>query len=390
MRRVVIAVLLVASTGSAPAGDAERWAEFTAARAEYRAALDRVREGRGTPYKLPAIDFYLFGMGGRDKSVYLGGKLLDARTGAVLRTWDVAEELIVPPAYTVALETKAGRLVVISEDEAAVWVEADGKREALSKGAVKLPDFAGRKHRLVLRVLLQELLVNVVAGRPVPNAFVYATPWYRDGAMMAMAFETTGNLPLVKDWILGLREPFDRCNNGEAEADNPGQVLYLASLVSDKTHPVVPLALKELTRLAKGAGVEGRSDFNTHPVYQTKWAKFGLKSLGLPDPYAVPKVRDTYAGLFWWDYKTDDLPSQPVFGRDAKYPYLSWASGHYAGKPAGPVGDRDYPLTWEAEASQAKYDGMARISPEYVKRRLCAPHTWHAAEAFLALREEAE
>ncbi len=33
---------------------------------------------------------------------------------------------------------------------------------------------------------------------------------------------------------------------------------------------------------------------------------------------------------------------------------------------------------------------MARISPEYVKRRLCGLHTWHAAEAFFALREEAE
>ncbi len=164
--------------------------------------------------------------------------------------------------------------------------------------------------------------------------------------MMAMAFETTGNLPLVKGWILGLREPFDRCNAGEAEADNPGQVLYLASLVSDKTHPVVPAALKELTRLAKGGGVEGRSDFASHPVYQTKWAKFGLKSLGLDDPYAVPKVRDTYAALFWRDYKADDLPGQPVFGREDKYPYLAWASGHYAGTKAGKLGDRDYPLTW--------------------------------------------
>ena len=176
MRRVVLAVaFFLAAAGSAPAGDAERWREFTAARAEYRAALDRVRAGRGEPYALPAVDFYLFGMGGRDKSVYAGGRLVNARTGEVLRAWDVAEELIVPPAYTVALKTN-----------------------------------------------------------------------------------------------------------------------------------------------------------------------------------------------------------------------LSWASGHSAGTKAGTLGDRDYPLTWEAEASQAKYAGMARISPEYVKRRLCAPHNWHAAEAFLALREEAE
>jgi hypothetical protein len=54
------------------------------------------------------------------------------------------------------------------------------------------------------------------------------------------------------------------------------------------------------------------------------------------------------------------------------------------------VSDRDYPLTWEAQASEAKYDGMRRVAGEYVKARTCAPHTWHAAEAFLYLLEEGE
>ncbi len=167
MRRVVVALaLLLAAAGSAAAGDAERWRDWTQARAEYRTALGRVREGRGKAYALPAVDFYLFGMGGRDKSVDAAGRLLDARTGEVLRTWDVAEELIVPPAYTDALKTKAGQLVVVSEDEAAVWVEADGKREALTRGAVKLPDLAGRKHRLVLRGCIRSCSSTwSVAGR---------------------------------------------------------------------------------------------------------------------------------------------------------------------------------------------------------------------------------
>jgi hypothetical protein len=72
------------------------------------------------------------------------------------------------------------------------------------------------------------------------------------------------------------------------------------------------------------------------------------------------------------------------------YPYLTWAASHYAGKTAGKLSDRDYPLTWEAHASQANYDGMRWVAAEYVKAKTCAPHTWHAAEAFLYLREEKE
>jgi len=33
---------------------------------------------------------------------------------------------------------------------------------------------------------------------------------------------------------------------------------------------------------------------------------------------------------------------------------------------------------------------MKVVSPEYVKARTCAPHTWHAAEAFLYLLEQVE
>ena len=38
----------------------------------------------------------------------------------------------------------------------------------------------------MLRVLHQELLFNIIGGKPVPNLFVYPKPWYRDGAMVAM------------------------------------------------------------------------------------------------------------------------------------------------------------------------------------------------------------
>jgi len=47
--------------------------------------------------------------------------------------------------------------------------------------------------------------------------------------------------------------------------------------------------------------------------------------------------------------------------------------------------EEKYPLTWEAHASQANYAGMKLVSKEYTGRKICAPHSWHAAEMFLFL-----
>ncbi len=148
-------------------------------------------------------------MGDRRKLLYKQGVLIDARTGQEIRRWDLSAELIVPPSYTVALKTRDGELVMLVEDEEGVWLEKAGNRAALTRGHVSLPSFAGHRHASVLRVLHQELLINVIDGKPVPNFLVYPKPWYRDGAMMAMAFQRTGNLPLIKDWVSSLREPFD-------------------------------------------------------------------------------------------------------------------------------------------------------------------------------------
>jgi hypothetical protein len=50
--------------------------------------------------------------------------------------------------------------------------------------------------------------------------------------MMCMRLERTGNLGLVKDWILTLREPFDCNNAGVCEPDNlwASSILDLTSL----------------------------------------------------------------------------------------------------------------------------------------------------------------
>jgi len=339
---------------------------------------------------LPGCRFYLFGMGNRRKLLYADGRLRDAFTGEVLNEWEVAEEHVRPPEYCVSLRTTEGEGVRISEDEQGVWCEEATDRVCLTRSPVRLPRFEDQRQAPLLRVLHHDLLINLIHAGPVPNLLVYPRPWYRDAAMACMCLEKTGNLGLVEDWIRGLHKPFDRNNAGHAEPDNLGQALYMVSLVGDPAHPVVDVVLREAERFRAGDHVCGLTDFAEHPVYQTKWLKHGLRSLGLDDPYVVPKVFDSYSALFWMDFKDEHVPGDPFDERARDlYPYLGWAEDHFHGWPVAlPDPEQQYALTYEAEASEADYAKMARICSEYADRRLCAPHSWHAAEMLLYLLDE--
>ena len=383
-------LLLLATLSAAPSLCAEE-APVSALKT-YQNELSLCRKEHGGGHDLPDVRFFLFGMGARTKLIYHDGSLIEATTGRQLRHWNTRREIIVPCDYQIWLETTDGEHVVLREDQAAVWLEEGGKRTALegTRSAVRLPDFIGKKYPRVLRVLHHELLINVIPAGPVPNFFVYSKPWYRDSAMLALALKETGNVNLLREWILGLREPFDH-NSGEFEPDNLGQVLFLVSLVSDKNHPIVARILAEVSRFefsdTSGKFIRGRTDYDEHPAYQTKWLKFGLKSLGLPDTYTVPKIQDSYSALFWMDYRDTYVPGTDAINRK-DYPYLGWACDHFHGTKSCPLGSGDYPLTWETNSSQAHYDGIKLLAPAFCQQKVCAPHTWHAAEAFLLLLTE--
>lgn len=360
---------------------------------QYRLELDQFRAEYGVN-ELPDIRFFLFGMGHRAKLLYRDGTLINSLTGDVVHQWKIESDMIIPPDYLVILNSEDGREIQLVEDEQAVWLVEGKKRTPLegTRSPVQLPRFSGHRYSSVLRVLHQELLINVLPQGPVPNYFVYHEPWYRDGAMTVLALQKTGNLELVRDWILGLREPYDHENAGESEADNLGQVLFLISLVSDRNHPLVEKVLAEVPRFRvdspDGPYIRGQSDFSEHPVYQTKWLKYGLRALGLPDPYFIPLIEDGYSALFWLDYKEDYVPGGDSDDRD-RYPYLGWACDHFHGTKKSPISNRDYPLTWEQSASQANYSALEILDPIYVEQRLAAPHTWHAAELILYLMDQA-
>lgn len=344
----------------------------------YREALNKLRQEHTNIREMPDLKFFLFGMGDRTKFLYKDGKLKDAKTGEVKKEWKVKKEIIVPSEYLVYLETENGKRIRIQENEKGVYI-TEGKREtALSQSKINLPVFKDHPFAPVLRTLHHEILINVDGGLPVPNFMVYKKPWYRDATLMAMVMQQTSNLHLIKHWIMNIRDPFDRNNHGMSEADNSGQVLFLISLVSDKNHPTVKIVLDSLKQFEKDNYIEGKTDYNLHPVFQTKWIKYGLKSIGLQnlDKYEIPKVYDSYSSLFWWDYKAQHVNGKRFDeGSSKNYPYLVWAEDHFFSEKKGIVTDKDYPLSWEAHASDANYPGLSILDGDLVKEKLSPPHT---------------
>ncbi len=107
-------------------------------------------------------------------------------------------------------------------------------------------------------------------------------PWYRDGAMMALAFRATGNLDCIRERVLGLRESYDPDNTDEPEEDDLGQALFLVSLGPEPDHPLVAKALREVPKFEQRGTARSPSGgvriFAEHPVCQPKWLKFGLRA----------------------------------------------------------------------------------------------------------------
>jgi hypothetical protein len=202
-----------------------------------------------------------------------------------------------------------------------------------------------------------------------------------------MALQHTRNVAQIRDWIISLGDCFDGVHADHAEPDNLGQLLYLLSLVSDKNHPLVPRILEHMRDFLDGGHIRGTTDSAEHPVYQTAWMKFGLKSMGLPDYLNIPDIEDSYSTLCWW---SDKVPTKkaPPLPHKASCPYLSWAEAHFLKTPPPmDLAGKSYPLSWEANVSEAKYGGMMIVDSAFTDERICAPHSWHAAEMFLYLLE---
>ena len=367
---------------------------FTQAKAEkalqiYRDNLAVLRKEHTNGRNLPLVHFFFFGMGDRLKMVYKDGVLYNAKTGKIMRRWKVKTVIIVPSEYLVHLELENGKAVDIQEDTQGVYIYENNLQVIMTESRLNLPSFEGKKYAPVLKVLHQEILMNVDEGLPLSNFLVYKKTNYRSAAMMIMALKQTNNLNLVTNWVTNLREPYDRSIEGSPEIDNLGETLYIISAVSDNKHPLIERILEEADGYKNSDYVEGKTEDSFHPVYQTKWIKFGLKALGISDNYKIPLIYDNYSPVFWLDFKT-----QNVGGRQfdeftsLNSPYLTWAEDHTFNQKRAIVSLVDYPLSWESDSKSANYLGMNVIDQMYAQSRLCATHGWHASEMFLLLMEQ--
>lgn len=355
----------------------------------YRVNLSILRKEHTNGRNLPSVNFLFFGMGDRLKMVYKDGVLYNAKTGKALRRWKVKTAIIVPSEYLVHLELENGKSVDIQEDTQGVYIYENNMQVIMAESSLSLPSFEGKKYANVLRVLHHEILMNVDEGLPLPNFLVYQKTNYRTAAMMIMVLKQTNNLNLISNWVVNLKEPYNRSIEGSPEIDNLGEALYIISAVSDSRHPLIEKILEEADGYKNSDYIEGKTDDAFHPVYQTKWMKFGLKSLGISDNYKIPLVYDNYSPVFWLDFKT-----QNVGGRQfdeitsLNSPYLTWAEDHTFNQKRAIVSLVDYPLSWESDNKSANYLGMNVIDQTYTQSKLCATHGWHAAEMFLLLMEQ--
>ena len=335
---------------------------------------------------LPENKFFLFGMGHREKYAYKCGQLINIKNNTVVRFWDYASEKFIYDEYTVILTLKDGSTVMLYENEEGFFIDD----YCVEKSKLNLPSFKGYKYEKSLRILLNEVLISFNGNIPVPNFYVYDKAWYRDGAMMALVLDKTGNIDLLKDWALSITSLYDKNNAGNCEPDNLGQLAFILSFFVDKSYPLVTEILSEAKRIMKNGLLTGMTDFNHHEIYSTLWLKLGLKRLGIDTSFIkIPMEFDSYARMFWMDRTEIERDTPFENNYDENYPYLWWAVKHFENEPINEklINPNIYPMSWERLASQAKYEKIAPLSKIYAENNFSAPHSWHASEQFMYLIE---
>lgn len=363
----------------------------------YHGQLDYLRE-KCMPYDLNAPEFYLFGMGNRDKFIYKNFQLVNIENDSVVYSFgDAVSDSIIPDEYMVRVKTNTGYIVVY-EDENGIWLQEGDRLDSLHSHYchVILPDFAMKKFSKVLKVLHHEILFNIKDSQIYPNILVYRKPFLRDAFMGALCLEQTGNTNLLKSWIESINDIYDM-QNGEEEPDNLGELLYLLTLISPDSNLKVRHKLyEEIERKTVIDGnlkyISGHTDGNDNAEYQTQILKYALEKAGMKDSYTNARVPGFYYNLCWFtkgDNNKQTLRQLLDFwrygDRDLPWPYLMWARAHYYGNFQAPFNAQNYPLSWEQNGESAFYDSMKKISSKAVDDKMCYPHVWSAAEMFLKL-----
>lgn len=373
-------------------------------------------------------DFLSFGMGDRRKMIYRKGKLIDLHTKQVIRTFDFSHEMIIPNMYTVLLLDEAGNITRIYEDETGVHIEKGRKAKVwedwnnfnqweddrlnnretklvenltnetitTSKKKIHLPDFNESPVGRVLKVLHQEILININHGKPTSTllAKTNESGLYREGMMAAMVLEKTGNTWLFEEWMKQINSIYDCRNKLEKNetkcvesADNPGQLLYLIGAVANHRQDLVNKIKAEVKQKTVDGEFTGLVDGSEMGYYPTALLINGARKNKIDLGYDLHLDKaDKYLGLTWWlnGYKVAKHGNIV----DPVHPAKEWASvhqepGHYG---LTTILDESYPLTFDGELTEEEADEQKLINDHYshVKGPKLSS-IWHASEMFLML-----
>lgn len=326
--------------------------------------------------------FYIFGMGLRKKYILTKLNNSEYKLMEYNSKEEVLSNIIIENIdyenYTVYCDNN----IIIYENEYGIYINKNGQTQVLDDSVyINIPKFTDYEHKEQLKILFNEVMVNITEDGPKPNFMAYDGVWYRDATIIAKVLEETNNLEQITTWINNINKIYDE-QNGVKEADNLGQVLYLISLTENRNQEIIQKILQEAEKLRTEEGyIEGITDGNKHPVYQTKWLIYGMEKLGIKNvDYKVPDIIDNYAELLWFD-RTDDTSKIKYNDR---WQYLYYANMHYNKKIIN-YKNTLYPISNEIYPSKANIENMSVINDYFVEAKIVTPHAWSAAEMFLYL-----
>ncbi|MBP3841470.1 MAG: haloacid dehalogenase-like hydrolase [Bacilli bacterium] len=334
---------------------------------------------------------YYFGFGSRRKLLYRKNSLIDINTKEVLYEFEEKEKLIIPNLYTVIIQTKDNNYIKIKEDNKGIHYALNGKDEIIegTDKEIKLFDFSNQKYQNIKKVLYGEILFNIKDNIIYPNIIVYDKPWYRDAAITSMVLRQTNNTDLINDWINSINELYDN-NNGYNEPDNLGEILYLLSLSEERNEDLIDRIETEAERLAtsnpNGYYIYGQTDFSPQHLYQNLWYKLGIEKVGRTYHFDISKIpEDDYSKGAWW---SNYIVKGSNNNLDVNYPYLSYAVLHKQKVGKVVLNYNLYPLSWERNASQAKYENYLGIDNQMNDSKTSPIHSWSASELLLYILDE--
>ena len=352
--------------------------------AKYTSELSNLKDELGIQVMFEdSPSFYFFGMGNRPKLLYQHGILYDIATNKIIKKYDIKEEIIIPNQYKVVLKDKDNNKIVIKEDESGIYI-CDSKCQILdgSESSVNLPEFSEYKYGEVLKVLHQEILFNIYNYRMRPNIITYDGVWFRDTMMGVMSLSKTNNVSLIESWIDSVNVIYDM-QNGVAEPDNLGELLYIFSQSSNDHQDMIDLIFKKAGYLANGKRyISGSVDFTNMSYYPTATLIYGFNTLGIDHHYELP-AKEGYYYLTWW--LNDNVSNEYI--KSPQFPYLEWANCHSGGESTLHIATNLYPLSYEQNASQAHVSYLPKYLNYYQKENTSPTHLWHASEMFLYLLE---